>query len=102
MWYQLPTGKVIQITLDQYLDLTDEDIQYLISINYGDYVRNPFHGSATKSKKKRKVEDEDVEIDTGIDFSDEDEDKSHNGAGVIEEIPLDDLPDIPDPSTRED
>lgn len=93
MWYQLPTGKVIQISLEQYLELTDEDIQYLISINYGDYVRNPFHGSATKVKKKRKKKEETdpEDVDTGIDYEPEDEERSH-GRTVDEDVPLDDLP----------
>jgi hypothetical protein len=42
MKYQLPNGKVIFITVEEFLQLTDEDIQYLISIDYGDYVPHPF------------------------------------------------------------
>lgn len=101
MMYQLPSGKVIQITLEQYLEMTDEDIQYMVSINYGDYIRNPFYGSATRAKaKKKKVEEDPEDIDTGIDFVNEDEDQSH-GSNVVEEVPIDELPDIPDPGTEE-
>lgn len=42
MKYQLPNGKVIFISIEEFLDLSDEDIQYLISIDYGEYVPNPF------------------------------------------------------------
>ena len=45
MLYSLPTGKVIELSVEQYLDLTDEELEYLISINYGDAVENPFFGS---------------------------------------------------------
>ncbi len=99
MYYQLSSGKVIQITLEQYLEMTDEDIQYMVSINYGDYIVNPFYGSATKSSKKKKVEDPE-DIDTRIDFVNEDEDRGHGG-NEIEEVPLDDIQDIPDPGSEE-
>ena len=52
MQYQLPNGKVINLSLDQFLDMTDEDIQYLISIEYGEYVRDPFNGSAVEDNKQ--------------------------------------------------
>ena len=33
MLYQLPNGKVIHLTVEQYLDLTDLDIQHLIALD---------------------------------------------------------------------
>lgn len=106
MLYQLPSGRVIQISLEQYLELTDdelhESLQYLTSINYGDYIRDPFHGSATKKVAKNKKAEEDPEdVDTRIDFTDEDEDKSH-GSNIIEDVPLDELPDVPDSGPEKD
>ena len=95
MIYQLPNGKVINITVEQYLDLTDEDIQYMMSINFGDHATSPWYGSAIKKAPKRAEDSE--EIDKSIDYVDEDEDKSH-GFGVEEEL-LDEFPDIPDEST---
>jgi hypothetical protein len=38
MLYNLPNGKTIYLTIEQYLNLTDEDIQYLISIEAGTTV----------------------------------------------------------------
>ena len=52
MNYQLPNGKVIYISIEEYLSLTDEDIQHLIALDYGDVVANPFSGSAVDTKKK--------------------------------------------------
>jgi hypothetical protein len=51
MNYQLPNGKVIYISIEEYLALTDADIQYLIARDYGDVVTNPFSGSAVDTKK---------------------------------------------------
>jgi len=45
MQYQLPNGKVIQLSMEEYLSLTDRDLQYLLSINSGEYVTNLWKGS---------------------------------------------------------
>ena len=45
MLYSLPNGKVIELSFEQYIELTDEEVEYLISINYGESIENPFFGS---------------------------------------------------------
>lgn len=62
MLYQLPNGKVIEITIEQYLRLTDDEIQELIAFNFGDSVDNPFFGSALDGKGMRyeSVDDSDL------------------------------------------
>ena len=45
MLYQLPTGKVIEISTEQFIDMTDEELEYLIAYNYGDSLENPWFGS---------------------------------------------------------
>jgi hypothetical protein len=45
MLYQLPNGKTIEISTEQYLEMTDEDFEYLIAYNYGDALENPWFGS---------------------------------------------------------
>jgi hypothetical protein len=57
MLYQLPNGKVIHLTVEEYLDLTDEDIQYLMSIDYGEHIRDPFTGSAVDRNTREKYYD---------------------------------------------
>ena len=57
MIYQLPNGKVINISIDQYLSMTDLDIQYLISVGGGDYATNPFTDSACIDNAKEKSYD---------------------------------------------
>jgi hypothetical protein len=57
MYYQLPTGKVVQMSIEDYLNLTHRDIQYLLSINAGEYIHNPWADSAI-SRIKKEIEEE--------------------------------------------
>ena len=57
MYYQLPTGKVVQMSIEDYLNLTYRDIQYLLSINAGEYIHNPWADSAI-SRIKKEIEEE--------------------------------------------
>lgn len=45
MLYQLPNGKVIEISTEQYIEMSDEELEYLIAYNYGDNLENPWFGS---------------------------------------------------------
>jgi hypothetical protein len=74
MNYQLPNGKVIYISIDEYLAMTDEDIQYFIASDYGDTVINPFSGSAVDTKKKPSKEPEEENLGDFTGFSDDGED----------------------------
>lgn len=91
MIYQLPNGKVIHLTVEEYLDLSDQDIQYLMGINAGDYSPSPFYESAIRNKAKK---DPDEDIDKSIDYIPEDEDKSHGDNLPSDDIILDDFPDF--------
>ena len=51
MIYQLPTGKTVYLSVEEYLALTDADIQYLIAADIGDVITNPFTGSAVDTKR---------------------------------------------------
>jgi hypothetical protein len=57
MYYQLPTGKVVQMSIEDYLNLTHRDIQYLLSINAGEYIHNPWTDSAISRIKKEMIEE---------------------------------------------
>lgn len=87
MFYQLPNGKVINITIEEYLDLTDEDVQYLMSMDYGEYIRNPFTGSAVDDNKKEKHYDFDDFVSI--------EDENINDI-ISDDIPFDDIIDLSD------
>jgi hypothetical protein len=78
MLYNLPNGKVIEISVEQYLDMDDEEFEYLLSINYGELIEDPFFGSILESKAKPEVEDNlvppvDQVIDPDIDYTPEEE-----------------------------
>lgn len=45
MLYQLPNGKVIEMTTEQFVEMSDEELEYLIAYNYGDSLENPWFGS---------------------------------------------------------
>ena len=57
MYYQLPNGKTVYLTIEEYLDLTDADIQYMMSIDYGESILNPFKGSAVDTSEKQRLYD---------------------------------------------
>jgi hypothetical protein len=66
MMFQLPTGKVIYLSVEEYLSLSDEDIQGLIAGNLGDYPTSYWEGSVIKkhSKPERVQKDIDYEEDS--------------------------------------
>jgi len=59
MLYQLPNGKVIEISTEQYVEMSDEEFEYLIAYNYGDTVEDPWFGSVL-SKREPTVFTEEV------------------------------------------
>lgn len=61
------------MSVEEYLNLTTRDIQYLLSINAGDYVPNPWSGSVISKLKKQNedfLEDEEID-DDNIEISEE-------------------------------
>lgn len=50
MLYQLPNGRVIEISTEQYIEMTDEELEYLIAYNYGEILENPWFGSVLNKK----------------------------------------------------
>lgn len=50
--YQLPNGKVIEISTEQFVEMSDEELEYLIAYNYGDVQENPWFGSVLLKQSK--------------------------------------------------
>lgn len=85
MLYSLPNGKVIELSLEQFLEITDEELEYLMSINYGEVIENPFFGSVLSRPIKIEIvpppktvvfvatEIPIEEIDDSIDYTPEEE-----------------------------
>jgi hypothetical protein len=86
MQYQLPNGKVVHLSVEEFLDLTDEDIQYLMSIDYGEHIRDPFTGSAVEKNTKEKYYD--------FDFISMDDDELNDI--ISDDQPFDDIIDLSD------
>ena len=61
MLYQLPNGKVVNLDVSDILDMSDADVQFLLSINAGEYVANPFQYSSINLTEKKTVESVDEE-----------------------------------------
>lgn len=56
MLFQLPNGRTIELTFDQWLGITDDDIEYLVAHGHGEVITNPFAGSSLQGAKKQKKE----------------------------------------------
>lgn len=69
MLVNLPNGKTVNMSIEQYLALTDEDIEYMIAVNCGSTASSPWCGSAVKKPGRIRVsdEDEDEDVNKGID-----------------------------------
>ena len=81
MIYQLPNGKVIHISIEEYLSLTPEDIQYLMAGDYGDHIINPFKYSVIDKKQSSKSYDFDE-----VKSLDDDSDDLSNGDPSFDDI----------------
>jgi hypothetical protein len=60
MFYQLPNGKVIEISTEQYFEMSDEELEYLIAYNYGEVLQDPWFGSVLS--KHDSSSDEHLEV----------------------------------------
>jgi len=79
MLYQLPNGKVIEISTEQYFEMTDEELEYLIAYNYGDIQENPWFGSVLIKQDKpddivlpeiTDISEDDKLLDLDVDYDD--------------------------------
>jgi hypothetical protein len=69
MLYQLPNGKVIEISTEQYFEMTDEELEYLVAYNYGDVQEDPWFGSVLLKQEK---EEESIVLPEITDLSETD------------------------------
>jgi hypothetical protein len=53
MLYQLSTGYTIELSLEDYLSFSDEELQNLKGSNYGVQINNPRYGSVLNKKGKK-------------------------------------------------
>jgi hypothetical protein len=86
MQYQLPNGKVIYLSIEQFLEMTDQDIQFLMSIDHGVHIVDPFTGSAVENTYKKEFD---------FSYLPNDENEEYNS---LNDISLDDIIDLEDPT----
>jgi hypothetical protein len=60
MLYQLPSGKVIEMSVEQYLDMSDDQLDRLIARNQGDILEDPWHGSILNKQIVSLADDEEI------------------------------------------
>lgn len=76
MLIQLANGKCIELSVEQYLRLSDQDLKELESLNWGEEINDPFaisvlkYGPSTRSETYEEDEDDEIEPDLN-DISDE-------------------------------
>ena len=61
MLYNLKNGRTIELTIEEFLYLTDDELNYLEGMDIGDHIEDPFHLSPI-SKEPKKLPDEPEEI----------------------------------------
>jgi hypothetical protein len=67
MIYQLPNGKCIEMSIEQFLKMTDQDLKNLLAYNHGEEFNDPFIHSVLRHGPAR----EDIEEDLDDDFTEE-------------------------------
>ena len=62
MIYQLPNGRVIHLSLEQYLDMTDDELHELASLGdqYTSDPADPFYKSALHTSTNRNIKPDDI------------------------------------------
>ena len=94
--YNLPNGKTIYLTIEEYLNLTDDDIQYLIAIRAGNTLPT-FFDSALHDKPLKVQETSDEVLDTDYlpdDLKDDDVYRNYSYEEDYDELDFSDPSDI--------
>jgi hypothetical protein len=73
MLYQLPNGRVIEMSLEQYLALNDDELKDLNGLGneFTAEITNPFHKSSLKDICKGKIEKSTVKKSNDLDSIEE-------------------------------
>lgn len=91
MLYQLPNGKVIHLSVEDYLSLSDEDLHTIANSGYGEYAPHyMFYGKQEREKKVVK-EEVDEDEDLGLDYTPESEETDTRGPIDLNNLPDEDM-----------
>ena len=91
MLYQLSNGRVINISVEEYLNMSDQDLQDLSAGCLGHYSTSPWDGSAIKNSKKIK---EQSDIDKDIDYTEENDEIQISVPGCLATLTIITVDDI--------
>lgn len=61
MHYQLPSGKVVEMSVEKYLDMSDEDLKYFVAQDSGNLIDDPFHGSTLERAQVEEFDENDFD-----------------------------------------
>ena len=77
MLYNLPNGKTIDITFEQWLNLTDDDIQYLVAFGHGEDTNSIWRGSSLENMGSQRQD--------AIEYTEELDDGFPDGVSLLPE-----------------
>ena len=68
MIYQLPNGRIIEMSVEQFLELDDRDVQELVGLNpcYSMEISNPFHKKFSGGSAKAVDPEESHEVEPDL------------------------------------
>lgn len=72
MLYQLPNGKVLSLSVEEYLSMTDDELDQLASSGYGEYISPHTKFSHKGSRVKQPNRDPNAGLDYTPDKDDTD------------------------------
>jgi uncharacterized protein YycO len=101
MIYQLPTGKIIYITVEQFLALSDDELDALSAQNIGEYAKSPWVGSVIKKPVKKEIKEDHEEDDRSIDYTEESDELGGEKPTLSDEVQLEDFPEVPEEENHE-
>jgi hypothetical protein len=58
MIYQLPNGGCIELSVEQYLNMSDAELDYLNAQGAGDHIDNPWFGSVLSKQIVTELDEE--------------------------------------------
>ena len=84
MFYQLPNGKVIYLTIEEYLNLSDEELRLLANSGLGDDAPQAMY----YGKQKREKKEEEPLVDKSLDYKPDDDETDTQGPIDINQLDL--------------
>jgi hypothetical protein len=66
MIIQMPNGKVVHLSIEEYLSLSDTDLQDLNGMNIGSYPTSHWHDSSIK-KETKVIKEKEITLDYDLD-----------------------------------